>query len=1331
MKPSFALNLSHDGISLLHRAQAGWLSVGDVSLDAPDLVDELVVLRRTATDLEAEGLTTKLVIPNSQILYMEIDAPGPGRAERLAQIREALVGMTPYDVNDLIFDWKMKKGKAQVAAVTRETLTEAETFATQYRFNPVSFVAIPQKGDFDGEPFFGPTRHALNILPGGESVEPDKRRIEILGRLGEVLEPVEETAVPASKRRAKAVAEAEPEATPVDTVAADESPAEDVTLPGGDEPLLAHYDTKAPDEVPGEDHADDAGADPATPDAGPAGDEPGVSAEAAEQDASHQGADAAAEDATAEEPTEAPVLFSSRRGVSMAKVNGHAVPPLKPAAEPEEPPRAAEGPQIADLPPVEPATPALRRPEPKPQPNPEPKPEPRNTVGFPPMPPRGTAPEAAAPTAPSVASPETPGGKAVEDKPVSAPTSFAPSATGLPESAPRATPPMGRAVMPPAAPVGASPAARAALVDPSSPELAKKADPVLDAPRPAAKLPETEGPEAKGPGPKGRGTKAAEKTPGGRRFGLPKLKADKPAAPAGDAAGTGEPLAAPAEATLPKAPAAKSKLTDALARMSRGKEKDRGKAPIEEMAEALRRPVHLDRPIVKEQPVKRQLVANEADAMTVFGARGQTPPRERPRFVGAAMALVLLVVLAVVAIWSTYFMNDVASGWFGLGGDPEIAEVEEPAPVIVPETLTPSTATEPAPFGQTPTEESAAAPTEETVLPSVPLPGIEVTALQPEPEETAPSAPEAPADEVEIAALPAPVAEVPSAGPDAPQGTPELAAAEAPATETPGVDAAVAPPAAPEEPVSETAAASPLDDGPSPDIATIAPALPDASGSAGGAETSAPTDGGAAPDPLEIVRLEQPPDAEAVPRAEVSAPAPTRVPPPTEEQAAAIYDRTGISVLAPPAIDSPGIDRLDGTVLSSADVALANPETRGLAAGEDLVTSDAVPTFGMPPFPLTTEFDLDDRGFVRATEDGAVTPQGTLVISGEPPVVPPPRPGTEPPQDDTELRDQPPATEETGPDTSVAEAPDSPLSAEEMAALDPETVPDLAPLLNETDLAEADERALLGGLTFDELAEIRPTLRPGSLDTAADDAASAATDAATEPDAATDPDGATETAADASAADPAPTAEDTVSVDPLIDFADVVPPLRPGTERPAPGDETTDTASVDSASLAGTLVNEPEAEPETETSQSFEGATELAVDASVAPTTRPAGFASIVQAALEEAAAAPPPPDDTPEPANDPTPAVTVPLRVPDIPTSAGVAATATDENALRLNRVNLIGVYGSASNRRALVRLASGRYVKVQVGDTVDGGRVAAIGDGELVYVKGSRTITLTMPSG
>jgi len=79
--------------------------------------------------------------------------------------------------------------------------------------------------------------------------------------------------------------------------------------------------------------------------------------------------------------------------------------------------------------------------------------------------------------------------------------------------------------------------------------------------------------------------------------------------------------------------------------------------------------------------------------------------------------------------------------------------------------------------------------------------------------------------------------------------------------------------------------------------------------------------------------------------------------------------------------------------------------------------------------------------------------------------------------------------------------------------------------------------------------------------------------------------------------------------------------------------------------------------------------------------------------------------------------------------TTASVARLATTKNALRLKRTSLIGVYGSPSKRRALVRLANGRYVKVKVGQRVDGGKVAAIGAHELRYVKGGRTIVLKMP--
>ena len=44
---------------------------------------------------------------------------------------------------------------------------------------------------------------------------------------------------------------------------------------------------------------------------------------------------------------------------------------------------------------------------------------------------------------------------------------------------------------------------------------------------------------------------------------------------------------------------------------------------------------------------------------------------------------------------------------------------------------------------------------------------------------------------------------------------------------------------------------------------------------------------------------------------------------------------------------------------------------------------------------------------------------------------------------------------------------------------------------------------------------------------------------------------------------------------------------------------------------------------------------------------------------------------------------------------------------------------------------LPSGRYVKLRVGDSIDGGKVAAIGDKELRYVKRGRSVTLKMPRG
>ena len=152
-------------------------------------------------------------------------------------------------------------------------------------------------------------------------------------------------------------------------------------------------------------------------------------------------------------------------------------------------------------------------------------------------------------------------------------------------------------------------------------------------------------------------------------------------------------------------------------------------------------------------------------------------------------------------------------------------------------------------------------------------------------------------------------------------------------------------------------------------------------------------------------------------------------------------------------------------------------------------------------------------------------------------------------------------------------------------------------------------------------------------------------------------------------------------------------------------------------------------------------ASELAVQTSRQPRTRPDDFDALVataqlkaqadrvaatqsfdtpdtSAAIEAALAD----DAEPEPRPQSTPQIS-------IPSSASVARQATIEDAIRLSKINLIGVYGLPSDRRALVRLSSGRYVKVKVGDRIDGGTVARIDDSQLIYRKGSRNISLELP--
>lgn len=182
MKPNFALNITESGLSLLHRTPRGWLEVGTANFDAPDLDEALGYLRASALGLSPHGITTKLILPPDQILYTEVEAPGPDKATREKQIRAALEGLTPYAVEDLVFDWWGTGPKVKVAVVARETLDEAEGFATTHRFNPVSFVTTPAEGQFAGEPWFGVTKLSASVLPAGEKVARDQDPINVIAR---------------------------------------------------------------------------------------------------------------------------------------------------------------------------------------------------------------------------------------------------------------------------------------------------------------------------------------------------------------------------------------------------------------------------------------------------------------------------------------------------------------------------------------------------------------------------------------------------------------------------------------------------------------------------------------------------------------------------------------------------------------------------------------------------------------------------------------------------------------------------------------------------------------------------------------------------------------------------------------------------------------------------------------------------------------------------------------------------------------------------------------------------------------------------------------------
>ncbi len=401
------------------------------------------------------------------------------------------------------------------------------------------------------------------------------------------------------------------------------------------------------------------------------------------------------------------------------------------------------------------------------------------------------------------------------------------------------------------------------------------------------------------------------------------------------------------------------------------------------------------------------------------------------------------------------------------------------------------------------------------------------------------------------------------------------------------------------------------------------------------------------------------------------------------DEADRIYAATGVYQRAPRISVVPRTAVLEG-VGPVADVlapdALPQPEMPAI----DTVQPDAVIATPPPPPGPNVIFARDDRGNILATPEGTLTPQGAVVFAGSPDLRPILRPGTVV----VPTVATPPISPTLRP-ADLTETATSPVDPAEDTAF-VAGPPPVRPVLRPADAAPAAATATPA--TSDEAAAtpivftgVRPQLRPTDITPAVQEVIAAYTGARP-------------------VLRPASLAPEAVPEAPEAEIA---------AEEPAP-EPTIDINAVAAAIAA--------AAPRS----NFSNRTALAVSVARRPAPRPRNFAQVVARATPATAPAVAAPTRTAAVAATPAPPTIV---APSGNVPGGVARAATVDNAINLRQMNLVGVYGKPNQRRALIRLGNGRYVKVEVGSSLDGGQVTAIGDSALNFVKRGKTYALTLP--
>ncbi len=169
MKPAFALTFSATGISLQHHSDGEWYDIGEVPLSAPDLSDQIKALHDKAFALEND-LSCKLVLPADQVRYLALPTEGQSEDQIASEVQAAVAEATPYELADLSYDSVTEEPTTFVAVVARETLDEAQSFAAQHGFLPVTYSAATTEAEFPRAPVFD-----LNSTPTAPAPVPEAK----------------------------------------------------------------------------------------------------------------------------------------------------------------------------------------------------------------------------------------------------------------------------------------------------------------------------------------------------------------------------------------------------------------------------------------------------------------------------------------------------------------------------------------------------------------------------------------------------------------------------------------------------------------------------------------------------------------------------------------------------------------------------------------------------------------------------------------------------------------------------------------------------------------------------------------------------------------------------------------------------------------------------------------------------------------------------------------------------------------------------------------------------------------------------------------------------